>query len=75
MNKLIPGYKHIGIQEGVCGSRPTIIGHRIEPRHLDGLTVEQVKEAWNYLNEEQIKEALHFVETKNPFFDWKDYEK
>jgi uncharacterized protein (DUF433 family) len=62
MNKLFPGYKYIGIQEGVCGSRPTLIGHRLEPRHFGKLTVEQIKDCWNYLTTEQIVEALRFLE-------------
>lgn len=62
--KLILGYKHIGIQEGVCGSRPTIIGHRIEPRHFKGMTVAQVWKSWNYLTLHQIQEALKFAESE-----------
>lgn len=62
MTKLIPGYKYISIQEDVCGSRPTLIGHRIEPRHMKGLSIQQIHEMWNYLSLEQIKEALQFLE-------------
>jgi uncharacterized protein (DUF433 family) len=61
MNTLIPGYKYIGIQEDVCGSRPTLIGHRIEPRHMKGLSIQQIHEMWDYLSMEKIKEALHFL--------------
>ncbi len=62
MAKLISGYKHIGIQEDVCGSRPTIIGHRIEPRHMKGLTLDEAWEIWQYLTMEQIQEAIKFAE-------------
>jgi uncharacterized protein (DUF433 family) len=64
MVKLIPGYKHIGIQEGVCGNRPTIIGHRIEPRHMKGMTINEAWECWDYLTLQQIQEALKFAETE-----------
>jgi uncharacterized protein (DUF433 family) len=65
MNTLFTGYKYIGIQEGVCDSRPTLIGHRLEPRHFGNLTVDQIKECWNYLSDEQINEALRFLK-ENP---------
>jgi uncharacterized protein (DUF433 family) len=64
MATLIPGYKYVGIQEGICGSRPTLIGHRIEPRDLKGLSIQQIHEIWDYLSMEQITEGLRFAETQ-----------
>lgn len=60
--KLIEGFKYICIQEGVCGSEPTIIGTRLEPKQIVvygtkeeamedfDLTKEQVDECYIYVN-------------------------
>lgn len=56
----IAGYRHIALQEGVCGGRPTIIGHRIEPRHLSGYKLEDAVADWDYIPQEAIEEAFRF---------------
>ena len=53
-------YKHIGIQKGVCGSRPTIIGRRIEPRHIKMYgSIEEIIEDYD-LTREQVEECLKY---------------
>lgn len=61
----IDGYKHIAYQEGVCRGRPTIVGTRLEPKHiLNYGTIEQISEDWACLTKEQIEEAIKFENNK-----------
>lgn len=62
MFHLFTGYKHIGVVEGICDSRPIIIAHRLEPKHFIGLNIEDIKKSWIYLTDEQINEALNYLE-------------
>lgn len=69
----IPGYECVGIQKDVCGSRPTLIGHRLEPRHFVGMSAEEITAGWPYLSSQQVEEARRFVrdfpETLDPDAD------
>lgn len=57
----IKGYQYIVHQEGACGGRPTLIGHRLEPWHFMGWTRAQVLQDWNYVDPRKIDEAFRFI--------------
>lgn len=61
----------MGIQDGVCGSRPTIIGHRIEVRHVlgwmsGGSSAEQVAREYNLTIEQVLACLLYAANTMEP---------
>lgn len=57
----IAGYQTIVCQEGVCGGRPTLLGHRLEPWHFMGWSKERVLQTWDYVDPGKIEEAFRFL--------------
>ena len=59
----LDGYKHLGTNPSINQGRVTIQGTRVEPKHIVKYgTQEEVIADWDYLNEEQIKEAFNFYQ-------------
>jgi ribonuclease BN (tRNA processing enzyme)/uncharacterized protein (DUF433 family) len=55
------GYSHIGIQKNVCGNRPTIIGHRLEPKFISVYgTVEETMEDFD-ISKEKVEESRRYA--------------
>lgn len=62
-------FKHIGIQNQVCGGRPTIIGHRLEPKFIVSYgTIEEAMEDFE-LEREKVEECHRFIHEFGTVFD------
>jgi uncharacterized protein (DUF433 family) len=63
---LFEGFKHIGVSIDVCGSRPIVIGTRLEPHFIVNYgSVEDVLEDYDYLTLEQVEECYWFLSYLN----------
>lgn len=62
------GYSHIGIQKGVCGSRPTIVGRQLEPEFIVRYgTIEEAIEDFD-LERKKVEECHRFMQELNAQF-------
>lgn len=59
-NSLVKGYKFLASVKGRCQGRVTIVGHRLEPRHLQGYSNEEIKNLWK-LPDEVILECFRYL--------------